>query len=113
MRLFDIFFLLKTRRRIQNEQYRKHGGITELSQLTGISRTKITEGRRNSRKIKGAPKVRGVEEKGAKVCAVGASFSPCGLPLLELGIAAKSLEMFVLNQQAWNMVKENRSVSMP
>lgn len=49
-----------------------YGGITELSQLTGVSRTTITEGRKNSREIEGKPTARGTGKKESKVRAAGA-----------------------------------------
>ena len=50
-----------------------HGGITELSNLTGISRTTITEGRKNSKEIEADPKARGAaNEAGTRVRASGA-----------------------------------------
>lgn len=49
-----------------------YGGITELSQLTGVSRTTITEGQKSSRKIAGDPKARGMVDRDTKVRAPGA-----------------------------------------
>lgn len=53
-----------------------YGGITELSQLTGVSRTTITEGRKNSCEIEGSPTARGTGEKDSRVRAAGAGRKP-------------------------------------
>ena len=49
-----------------------HGGITDLSNLTGMSRSTITIGRNESREIKADPKARVTSVDGTRVRAAGA-----------------------------------------